>query len=58
MTLKQAMKKNNDKAHEVAVKVGVSVSTIYNTLNGVRPKSSYIRDAIEQYIKKVEETQC
>jgi len=54
MTLKQAMKKNNDKANEVAVKVGVSTSTVYNVLNGVRPKSSYIRDAIEQYIKKVE----
>ena len=50
-TLKKAMKKSGHKAHEVAVKVGVSVSTIYNTLNGVIPKSPFIRDAIEQYIR-------
>ena len=52
MNLKQALKKSGHKAHEAAVDMKVSVSTVYNALKGDMPKGAYLSDAIQRYIKK------
>ena len=52
MTLKQAMKKSGHKAHEAAIEMRVSVSTVYNAKKGTMPANPHLREAIERYIKR------
>ena len=52
MNLKQALKKSGHKAHEAAVEMKVSVSTVYKAKNGTMPTNQHLKIAIESYIKK------
>jgi len=52
MTLKQALQKSGHKAHEAAIEMRVSTSTVYSAKKGIMPTNPLLKEAIERYIEK------
>jgi len=50
--LKAARKKAGHSKMEAALKIGVSLSTIYRAENGNPPKHPFVKSAIQAYINR------